>query len=156
MVLPIFGNITDRAAWQPDPDGRGTSGLLQTCIATIALCVYSAIHLNIPAHKTTKAKKTFVKTSLVVLGLLAPELVVYFAWSQRRDAKAIVAALNEAHEFIELTPWLKRWRASLFHFERWTHQASTVENSQQAEQLNDQKSSSQADVEALPKTRLEV
>lgn len=29
MMLSIFGNVQDKATWRPDPNERGTSGLLQ-------------------------------------------------------------------------------------------------------------------------------
>ena len=97
MVLPIFGSNTAAAHWQPDPDGRGTSSLLQTCLITLGLCIYSAIHLNIPRHRASKKDKALAKFTWLVIALFAPEFVVFTAWTQRRDAIAILAALRKAH-----------------------------------------------------------
>ena len=95
-MLPIFGKTSAEPQWQSEPDGRGTTSLLQTCILTIALCVYSAIHLNVPAYRTGHFWRLMQKAWFVILALFAPEIVAYFAWAQRADAKAISEALNNA------------------------------------------------------------
>ena len=116
MPLSIFGNVTDHAAWQPDPNGRGTSGVLQQCLIIVGFCIYSAIHLNIPVRKSTDWDKTLVKVFWLVAALLAPECIVYLAWAQRREAKAIAKDLNEATgraepsatRFRRLLNWLRK------------------------------------------------
>lgn len=40
-------------------DTRGTWSLLYSCIFTLALCVYSAIHLNIPARENVLLRNHF-------------------------------------------------------------------------------------------------
>ena len=111
MVLPIFGTSNQHAIWQPDPDGRGTSSLLQTCLITIGLCIYSAIHLNIPRHGASWWEKFFAKLKWVVVALFAPELVVFTAWCQRQDAKVMLKALVGAHGGRVRPPLYKRlWR----------------------------------------------
>jgi len=42
------------SAWVSEPDGRGTWGLIQTCLLTLFLCIYSAVHLNIQPHQKSK------------------------------------------------------------------------------------------------------
>lgn len=44
MFTP-FGNIT--ASWRPEPKYRGTYSILSSCLITMALCVWSAVHLNL-------------------------------------------------------------------------------------------------------------
>ena len=55
---------------------------MSTCIITLALCLYTSLHLNVPAHKTTLAKIFIMKTRFVILGLLIPELTLLNAWHQ--------------------------------------------------------------------------
>ncbi|KAK4197964.1 hypothetical protein QBC40DRAFT_97140, partial [Triangularia verruculosa] len=69
-----------------EPDGRGTFGILRSCVITLALCVYTAIHLNIPAAQDTAMTIWLRKAKWVTIAMFAPELVVYVAWCQRRDA----------------------------------------------------------------------
>ena len=58
------------------------------------ICVYTAVHLNIPKKGTTKLELYKRKTKWVVLGFLAPELVLYTAWSQWYSAKKLTARVK--------------------------------------------------------------
>ena len=94
--LWIFGNGNNGTAqWQPEPgNGRGTWTILSTCIITLSLCVYTALHLNMPAHKSSAASLIGMKVVYVVFGLLAPELIVFNAWRQRTVAASILSQLR--------------------------------------------------------------
>ncbi|KAL8660725.1 MAG: hypothetical protein Q9202_006275 [Teloschistes flavicans] len=97
MGLWIFGHGNNGTAhWEGDPtDARGTWSILSTCIITLTLCVYTSLHLNIPAHKSTTWTTIGMKTKYVVFGLLAPELIVFNAWRQRTVAASLVARLRK-------------------------------------------------------------
>ena len=94
--LWIFGNGNNRTAqWQPDPsNGRGTWTILSTCIITLTLCVYTALHLNIPAHKSSNSLIFDMKAKYVLYGLLAPELIVFNGWRQRTVAASITVHIR--------------------------------------------------------------
>ncbi|KAK0736188.1 hypothetical protein B0T21DRAFT_366457 [Apiosordaria backusii] len=77
------GNAT--TSWVLEPDGRGTFGILRSCIITLALCVYTAIHLNIPGVQDTKRTRWLRKAKWVTIAMFAPEVVVYVAWCQRQQ-----------------------------------------------------------------------
>ena len=124
MVLPIFGTNTQQAHWQPDPDGRGTSSLLQTCLLTLGLCIYSAIHLNIPRHRASGREKFVAKLKWLTIALFAPELVVFVAFTQRRDASAMLAKLLKSHEGKSPPPAYKR----VFQFLRRAKSKSSDES----------------------------
>jgi len=68
------------AKWHPEPTFRGTFSILSSCLITMALCVWTAVHLNIPAHRE-KAAIGFItpqfirKIKWLFIGLLAPEFV---------------------------------------------------------------------------------
>ncbi|KAL8932022.1 MAG: hypothetical protein Q9211_006574, partial [Gyalolechia sp. 1 TL-2023] len=89
-MLQPFGNNTVHitATWVPEPNGRGTWSLLSTCIVTTSLCVWSAVHLNVPQHERT-GRQYWRKVKWLLLGLFAPELVAYVAWQQRHDARRL-------------------------------------------------------------------
>ncbi|KAF2140459.1 uncharacterized protein K452DRAFT_359536 [Aplosporella prunicola CBS 121167] len=98
-MLNIFGNRTDTVFWVPEPTQRGTFGILSSCIVTTLLCVWSAVHLNIPQKEDEErpwyAKHQFWrKIKWLFLALLAPELVAYGAWRQRRQAKNLLKDLE--------------------------------------------------------------
>ena len=75
----IFGNGSDTVHWQPNPNIRGTADILTSCLTTLLLCVWTAVHLNVP-EPGRPVKHFFRKVGWLILALLAPELVVYTAW----------------------------------------------------------------------------
>ena len=111
MGFWIFGNGNNGTAhWEPDPtDRRGTWTILSTCIITLTLCVYTSLHLNVPAHKDSAAGTFFMKAKYVVFGLLAPELIVFNAWRQRTVALSLVARLRKERGGKQTTPFLRRF-----------------------------------------------
>ena len=89
-MFDIFGNgtIAPPVNWQPDPSTRGTTDVLSTCLITLGLCLWSALHVNIPQHGKNSQQK-WHKCVWLVLGLLAPEMVAYTAWGQLRAARKL-------------------------------------------------------------------
>lgn len=83
-------------------------GLLQTCLITLSLCVYNAIHLNVPRHRATKRGKIIAKLEWLLIALFAPEFAVYTAWVQQRAAKVILDALRKVHGRNAPLKWYKR------------------------------------------------
>ena len=79
MSSLLFGNGTDIVHWKPSPETRGTFDILSTCIITMLLCVWTAVHLNVsPPGKVWESRLR--KVGWMILALLAPELVAYTAW----------------------------------------------------------------------------
>lgn len=62
------------ARWQPEPATRGTFNILSTSLTTLVLCVWTALHLNIP-QKAKTSEKGGRKTKWLLLGLFVPEAV---------------------------------------------------------------------------------
>ncbi|KAK0750470.1 hypothetical protein B0T18DRAFT_408963 [Schizothecium vesticola] len=119
----IFGgngsSVNQTSPWQPQPTFRGTFGILSTCLVTLGLCVWSAIHLNMPARneapwdficalsvwKNAREKRPWChiswpgqalrKTAWALLGFFAPELVAFTAYQQHKTAKSLTRALKE-------------------------------------------------------------
>ena len=89
-MFDLFGNgtIAPPVNWQPDASTRGTTDVLSTCLLTLGLCLWSALHLNIPQHGKSSQQK-WHKCGWLVLGLLAPEMVAFAAWVQLRAAKML-------------------------------------------------------------------
>ena len=70
-----FGNetTTHTTVWKEQPNFRGTWGILSSCLITLSLCIWSAVHLNIPADNESWQWQTLRRTKWVLVGLLAPE-----------------------------------------------------------------------------------
>lgn len=79
MSSLLFGNGTDVVHWRASPTVRGTFDILSSCIITMLLCVWTAVHLNIPPPENWWKPK-LRKVGWLVLALLAPEMVAYTAW----------------------------------------------------------------------------
>lgn len=80
-------------AWVSEPDGRGTWGLTQSCILTVFLCVYSAIHLNIRPQETGR-KSWIRRITISLLASVVPEYFIVSAIHQWRLAKQLQTRLN--------------------------------------------------------------
>lgn len=98
-MFTVFGNHTDLVSWTPEPHRRGSFGILSSCIVTISLCVWTALHLNIPHYSDPKRhwftkRLMWRKLGWLCLGLLAPEMVAYSAWDQYRQSKRHATAMS--------------------------------------------------------------
>jgi len=73
-------------AFVGSPEIRGTMTILWSCIITLIACLYTALHLNVPGD--TRAFPMFrEKLKWVIIGLVAPEIVLYLASSQFLEAR---------------------------------------------------------------------
>ena len=58
-------------SWHADPTFRGTWGLISTCLGTLFICVWKAVHMDVPLRASPWA---FVdKLGWLFVGVLAPE-----------------------------------------------------------------------------------
>jgi len=103
-LLPAFIDLTHSAAlpsdkpyisWQSEPRGRGTWGILNSCVITLIFCVYTSVHLNVPPYRATKAHKYATKALWTLAGILAPELVLYTAYKQYAAARELNTEMNK-------------------------------------------------------------
>ena len=90
--LPLLDPVANTNRSEP-PD-RGSFALLFSCITTLALFVYTAVHLNIPKQGTTRFQLYWRKAEWVLVGVLAPEFVVYTAWGQWNSARILTASVE--------------------------------------------------------------
>ena len=90
--LTVSSNVTvdnDYVGYVRDPDGRGTASLIISCLLTLVLCVWSALHLNVPQDSATAFQNLFKNIRWIITGVYAPELVVFTAWRQWCSAKIL-------------------------------------------------------------------
>jgi hypothetical protein len=104
LAAPAFNLInssTNSSASTPfvgyvsDPNGRGTISLLLSCLLTLLLCVWSALHLNVPEQNQTKWQWAMANARWIVAGIYAPELVVFTAWRQWGSARILGRKVHE-------------------------------------------------------------
>jgi hypothetical protein len=133
MYADIFGSNTTHGSWVPEPKTRGSWGILSSCIVTISLCVWTAVHLNIPEHTKKrlepwafwKSPQLHRKVLWLLLGLLAREIVAYTAWGQRQQAEALMKDVNKHYNislpqtaFQKFCAWILKKLSKFFCFWR--------------------------------------
>ena len=78
-----------------DPNGRGTFSLISSCVLTLTLCVWSALHLNVPSKSQTTLASLMTQCRWIITGGYAPELVLFTAWRQWSSAKLLSKLVDE-------------------------------------------------------------
>lgn len=86
-------NVTVK--WQPEPETRGTFTILSTCLITMALCVWSSVHLNLPGKPGSWLEAFLRRLLWITCSLFAPEFLILVAWGQRRAAQRISRKIEE-------------------------------------------------------------
>jgi hypothetical protein len=89
----LFGKKAS-PAWQPDPLGQGTWSLLYSYIFILALCIWNAIHLNVPPSNESSLVGLRRKIKWVLIALFVPEIVVFVAFQQRLTAITFLSELK--------------------------------------------------------------
>ncbi|KAH7629127.1 hypothetical protein B0T09DRAFT_358118 [Sordaria sp. MPI-SDFR-AT-0083] len=95
MLDSVFGHgFTNSSIWTPEPSRRGTFGILSTCLLALGLCVWTALHLNLPEKDESRARRYLRKLSWMSLGILTPELIAFTAFQQYMAAKSLTKDMN--------------------------------------------------------------
>jgi len=90
-----FGAARNESLWHAEPTLRGTYSIISECMVTLVLCVWTAVHLNIPEHGKSGAQSRR-KILWILVGIFVPELVVWIAWDQNREARALHSEVKRA------------------------------------------------------------
>ena len=67
-------------------EDRSTLGIFWSCLSTILLCTWVAIHPNIPGPKDSKLIVLRRRMALMGYALLTPEIMIFWALKQFRAA----------------------------------------------------------------------
>lgn len=85
-MISLFGNETAAAPqWHSESNQRGTFSILLSCLVTLFLCVWTALHINIvpPLDRGKQltppswifSKRIWIKSGWLLLGIFTPEIV---------------------------------------------------------------------------------
>jgi hypothetical protein len=86
-----MANITvNIPGWVDEPDGRGTWGILSTCLLTIILCCWTSVCPNIPAPSDGQFTRMRDKLHLALMGVLGPEFLLMLTLGQWTSARKSV------------------------------------------------------------------
>ncbi|THU95896.1 hypothetical protein K435DRAFT_797771 [Dendrothele bispora CBS 962.96] len=87
--MPLEG-----VTWRSEPTFRGSFGILSVCATTLWICVWSAIHTDIPVRKRGWLWPLVDKLGWLLVGLIAPELLLFIAFNQRYTATHLLTQAN--------------------------------------------------------------
>ncbi|KAF1808158.1 hypothetical protein P152DRAFT_469152 [Eremomyces bilateralis CBS 781.70] len=96
----------ETSGWAKEPDSRGTFSLVLSCVLTLTLCVWSALHLNVPPAGHTFRSRALVKAKWIVYGIFAPELVVATAAAQYISARWLKVEIEKDAQLRSGSPHL--------------------------------------------------
>src|SRR5271154_5593087 len=106
FLFPLAFGSTDPSSpgYVAGPVGRGTIGLITTCVITLSLCLWTAVHMNVPGREIRESysRRFAQKLSWALLAVFAPEVVVWRAFDQFIEALNLGVAINE---------WLYEYKA---------------------------------------------
>ena len=91
---PPFNSTEATVGWVSGPSYRSTMSIITSCILTMGLCVWSAMHLNIPSAREGNIQYWLRTIKWVLIGIFGPELVVFAAWRQYVSARAMQSLEN--------------------------------------------------------------
>ncbi|KAK3619489.1 hypothetical protein LTR56_023990 [Elasticomyces elasticus] len=109
-----FGIVTNGTSpWQAEPTVRGTYGILSTCLLTMILCIWTAVHLNMEDGRNAWMQ-TGRKSGWLIIGLFAPELVAWTAFQQNKDAVELTRYMETVLEQKRTKNTVMRWLENVF------------------------------------------
>jgi len=96
---PPLGNLSalqeDVAPSWVSRSTRGTFEILYSCGFALGLCVYTALHLNVPPPQERERYICLRKAKWALVALFVPEVVLYAAWRQWCDAIYLCKKINK-------------------------------------------------------------
>ncbi|PSR77132.1 hypothetical protein PHLCEN_2v8040 [Hermanssonia centrifuga] len=115
-------------AWESEPTRRGTYNIISTCLITLVFCVWSSVHIDIVQSQ----RNAFIhKLFALMLGLLAPEVLLATAFLQRNFATQVMNEVNKHFTIPAQMPWYRRVPTQLWTKVRtyiWSTKASDSES----------------------------
>ncbi|KAI9152264.1 hypothetical protein HJFPF1_09493 [Paramyrothecium foliicola] len=91
----LHDDVEYTTGWVAEPQQRGTMSILVTCTFTLILCVYTAVHLNIPPAGEPQRWQLLRKAKWVLIAIFAPEVVLYTAVEQFHSAWAFCRDMDQ-------------------------------------------------------------
>jgi hypothetical protein len=91
-------------SWVEEPKQRGTFGILSLCLTTMIICVWSAVHMDIPHTRHSSTRRFLIRVGWMLIALIAPEALLYLAINQRIQAHTLE---KRAAKYLQSQPMAK-------------------------------------------------
>ena len=97
--------------WHSDPNVRGTWDIISTCLATLVICAWNAVHSDIHLHENPW--NFLHKLGWLLAGILAPDMLLYAACCQLSIAYHIQGF---AKDHLDCPPGPPSWYSHPLYF----------------------------------------
>ncbi|KAI0444896.1 hypothetical protein F4803DRAFT_510220 [Xylaria telfairii] len=84
-----------RRGWVSSPDTRGTIDIIWPCLTALALVLWTMLHLNLPAPSDSNKTVICRRIRWLLVGLLAPELILMYSFAQFTSAQQSVEDMKK-------------------------------------------------------------
>ncbi|KZV86636.1 hypothetical protein EXIGLDRAFT_621703 [Exidia glandulosa HHB12029] len=91
--------------WSNSPGARGTLNIFWLCISTLGLCVWNAVHPDVPRPNTPRWRVFGKRVWMLFVGLFMPEMLVLVALAQLRMAWQLLVDVDEETSCPTEFPW---------------------------------------------------
>ncbi|KAJ3536376.1 hypothetical protein NM208_g6747 [Fusarium decemcellulare] len=81
--------------WQSTPNNRGTLDIIYSCVATIVVCSWSCVCLNIPEPGTTRRSSLMLQVRWQLFTIFFPEVTVAIAAEQWESANQSIEKFRD-------------------------------------------------------------
>lgn len=99
---------TTLCSWADNPATRGTLDILWLCVSTLGLCVWNAVHPDVPYPGTPKWRIIGKRIWWLFVGLFMPEMLVLAALGQFRQAYRLLVRVSRETRVPTEFPWWMR------------------------------------------------
>ncbi|KZV83503.1 hypothetical protein EXIGLDRAFT_842905 [Exidia glandulosa HHB12029] len=104
--MPITADDgTILCSWANNPDTRGTLNIIWLCVSTLGLCVWNAVHPDVPYPGSPKWRVIGERIWWLFVGLFMPEMLVLTALAQYRQAYTLLVRVSRETCVPTKMPW---------------------------------------------------
>jgi len=87
-------DLSARVGWNSSPPERGTMDILWTCSLALSICLYTLLHLNVPAPSDGLWTLFLRKLKWFLCGYVVPIIPMLFVFAQWSAAKRSVEDMH--------------------------------------------------------------
>jgi hypothetical protein len=99
-----LNNMHEVQKWTSSPPVRGSTDILWSCLSTLGLCVWTAVHPNVPlVYRLRRA--VCHRLGLMALAIIFPEIIISEALNQRLLARRLMLDVNQANHYAVSQPF---------------------------------------------------
>jgi hypothetical protein len=87
----------ERVGWTTSPNARGTFEIISSCIFTLSLCCWTAVHPDVGNPEWTSRRRFAERSYCFLLAIVVPEVVVFLAFTEWCIASDLTKSLKQLH-----------------------------------------------------------